>query len=56
MIRRIFETFDYKGKIEVFEPQREPERTKNLPYLIVIKINVDFYLHCNYQHPVISGC
>ena len=23
MIRRIFETFDYKGKIEVFEPQRE---------------------------------
>ena len=23
MIRRIFETFDYKGKIEVFEPQRD---------------------------------
>ena len=29
-------------------------QTKNLPYLIVI--NVYFYLHCNYQHSVISGC
>ena len=56
-VRRIIETFDYKGKIEIFEPQREPERTKNLPYLIVIKIQCRFLLALQLPFTqLFSGC
>ena len=40
MIRRIFETFDYKGKIEVFEPQRERKEMEVSQAGFIVRLEV----------------
>ena len=40
MIRRIFETFDYEGKIEVFEPQRERKEMEVSQVGFIVRLEV----------------
>ena len=40
MIRRIFETFDDKGKIEIFEPQRERKEMEVSQATFIVRLEV----------------